>query len=69
MFSKDPYRCLEKNGFLYEYPDITQAEKTFQEVTIEENGKKLAVRTECADVCGKVFQAVGVAVPPTIREI
>jgi hypothetical protein len=25
------------------------------------------VRTECKDVCGKVFQAVGVAIPPVIR--
>jgi len=28
----------------------------------------LAIRTKCKGVCGKVFQAIGVAVPPTIRE-
>ena len=37
--------------------------------TIEENGKKLAVRSQCLGTCGKVFQAVGVAIPPTIREL
>jgi len=60
---------LEKNGFLYEYPYITQAEETLQAVTTEENGKKLAPWTECAGVYGKVFQAAGVAILSTIREI
>jgi hypothetical protein len=35
---------------------------------IEENGRSLAVRSECLGTCGKVFKAVGVAIPPTIRE-
>ena len=30
---------------------------------------ELALRTESVGVCGKVFQAVGVAIPPTIREV
>ena len=38
-----------------------------QEVLLEEQGTKVAVRTECVGVCGKVFKAIGVAVPPTIR--
>jgi len=40
-----------------------------QETVIEENGKHLAIRSQCVGTCGKVFQAVGVAVSPTIREI
>jgi hypothetical protein len=40
-----------------------------QETVIEDNGKALSVRSECLGTCGKVFQAVGVAVPPTIREL
>ena len=43
--------------------------KSLQEVVIEDNGKSLSLRTECIGTCGKVFQAVGVAIPPTIREI
>jgi len=38
-------------------------------VTVEEQNERLAVRTDCKGVGGKVFQAVGVAVPPAIREI
>jgi len=43
--------------------------KALREVEIEENGKSLAIRTECLGTCGKIFQAVGVAIPPTIREL
>ena len=38
-----------------------------QEITIEDNGKKLAIRSACNGVCGKVFQAACVAIPLTIR--
>jgi len=43
--------------------------KSLQEIVIEEQGKSLVVRTECKGTCGKVFQSVGIAIPPTIREI
>jgi hypothetical protein len=33
------------------------------------NDKRLAIRSECKGVCGKVFQAVGVALPPMIKEV
>jgi hypothetical protein len=29
----------------------------------------LTIRNECLGTCGKVLQAVGVAIPPTIREV
>jgi transposase len=60
---------LEKAGHDFEWAGIKQDLKSLQEITIEDNGKKLAIRSECRGVCGKVFQAVGVAIPPTIREI
>jgi len=60
---------LAFHGLQYEWADIKQDLKALQEVTLEENGSTLAVRTECQGVSGKVFKAVGVAVPPTIRVI
>jgi len=69
LLKKELYNRLEKTGFLYEWLDIKQDLEALQEVTVEESSKKLAVRTECAGVCGKIFQATGVAIPPTIREI
>ena len=66
---KQLYRRLEKAGHDFEWADIKQDLSALQEITIEDNGKKLAVRSECKGVCGKVFQAVGVAIPVTIREV
>jgi transposase len=58
---------LVSRGLQLEWADIKQDLKALQEVVIEESGIKLAVRTECQGTCGKVFQATGVAMPPTIR--
>ena len=60
---------LVSQGLQLEWADIKQDLKVLQEVTLEENGSTLAVRTECQGVCGKVFKATGVAVPPTIRVV
>jgi transposase len=69
VLRKELDRRLGKAGHYFEWSDIKQDLKALQEIAIDENGKSLAVRTECTGTCGKVFQAVGVAVPPTIREI
>jgi len=65
---KELYRRLEKAGYDFEWADIKQDLTALQEITIEENGRKFIVRSECKGICGKVFHAVGVALPPTIRE-
>jgi len=69
VLRKELKRRLEKAGHCFEWADIKQDLKALQEVTIEDNGRSLALRTECLGTCGKVFQAVGVAIPPAIREI
>ena len=66
---KELYRRLEKAGHDFEWADIKQDLEALEEITIEDNGKKLAIRSECRGVCGKVFQAAGVAIPLTIREV
>jgi transposase len=60
------YRLVSQ-GLQFEWADIKQDLKALQEVILEENGSTLAIRTECHGVCGKVFKAVGIAVPSTIR--
>ncbi len=69
VLRKELDRRLEKAGHCFEWADIKQDLKSLQEIMIEENGKILSIRSECLGVCGKVFQAVGVAIPPTIREM
>ena len=69
VLRKELDKRLERYGYCFEWADIKQDLKALQEVEIEENGKSLAIRTECLGTCGKIFQAVGVAIPPTIREL
>ncbi len=69
VIRKELDRRLEKAGHCFEWADIKQDLKALQEITIEDRGKTLAIRSECLGTCGKVFQAVGVAIPPTIREV
>ena len=69
VLRKELDRQLESAGHHFEWEDIKRDLEALQEVTVEENGQSLAVRTACVGSCGKVFQAVGVALPPTIREI
>ena len=69
VIRKELDRRLEKAGHCFEWADIKQDLKALQEITIEDKGKTLAIRSECHGTCGKVFQAIGVAIPPTIREV
>jgi transposase len=69
VLRKELDRRLEKAGHCFEWADIKQDLKALQEITIEDKGKALAIRSECLGTCGKIFQAVGVAIPPTIREV
>lgn len=69
MLKKELYRRLEDSGHSFEWSDIKQDIKALRETTIEENGKRLAIRSQCVGTCGRVFQSVGVAIPPTIREM
>jgi transposase len=68
VLRKELDRRLEEAGHCFEWADIKQDLKSLQQVVIQDSGKSLALRTECVGTCGRVFQAVGVAVPPTIRE-
>lgn len=69
VLKKELDRRLSLAGQEFEWADIKQDLKALQEITLTENEKSFVVRSECQGCAGKVFQAVGVAIPPTIREI
>ena len=69
ILRKELERRLESSGHFFEWADIKQDLKALQEIVIEENGKRLAIRSHCLGTCGKLFQAMRLALPPTIREI
>jgi transposase len=60
---------MEAMGEIVEWLQIKQDLKRLYEVVIEQSGRKIALRTEASGDCHKVFKAVGMALPPTIRKI
>ena len=69
ILKKELDRRLNAAGYVFEWTHIIQDLKALQQVLIEENDKRFSIRTECKGNCGKIFQAVGVALPLTIREL
>ena len=69
VLRKELDRRLSKAGHRFEWAEIKQDLKALQRVTIEEDGRRLAIRSQSKGVCGKIFQAVGVAMPPTIQPV
>jgi len=69
VLRKELERRLNQAGHIFEWSAIKQDLKALQQITIEDNGKRFAVRSQCKGHCGKIFQAVKVALPATIREV
>ncbi len=69
VLRKELDRCLTENKHQFEWNDIKLDLKALKKVEIEEGGKRFAIRSECKGVCGKIFQSVRVALPPTTKEI
>lgn len=69
VLRKELDQRLANNEHRFEWADIKQDLKALKQVKIKENGKCFAIRTESKGVCGKVFQSVRVALPPTIKEL
>ena len=40
-----------------------------EEIELDKQGKRFVLRTEAQGVIGKVCQAAGVALPPTVRKV
>jgi len=56
---------LQSAGWDFEWGDVIQDLDTLEEVRVSEGEKQFLLRTATQGVAGKVFQAVGVALPPT----
>jgi transposase len=60
---------LEAKGHHLEWADVIRDLDRLKEIEIEQDGKRFLLRTHAKGTCGKVFQAVGVALPPTLRQV
>ena len=69
VLRKELERRLNNAGHVFEWADIKHDLKALQMVTIEEKGTCFNIRSQCKGNCGIIFQAVKVALPPSIREV
>jgi transposase len=69
VLRKELDRRLSEKGHEFEWARIKQDLKALQFVTIEQDGKRFMIRSRCEGDCAKIFHAVGVAIPSSIREI
>jgi transposase len=60
---------LEKRGDKLEWADVISDLDRLQMVEVEQDGKRFLLRSEAEGTCGKVFQAVSVALPPTVQQV
>jgi transposase len=59
---------LEERGHDLEWADVISDLDRLQMVEVEQEGKRFLLRSEVQGCCGKVFQAAGVALPPTVQQ-
>jgi hypothetical protein len=59
---------LEERGHDLEWADVISDLDRLQMVEVAQDGKRFLLRSEMQGTCGKVFQAVGVAIPPTVQQ-
>jgi hypothetical protein len=59
-------RCAAR-GFQPEWDEVRRDLDRLQEVEVEQDGKRFVLRTPVTGCAGKLFQTLGVALPPNIR--
>ena len=60
---------LEARGEEWEWADVVRDVERLRLVEVEHEGKRFWLRSEAQGMCGKAFQAAGVALPPTVRQV
>jgi len=60
---------LAEHGHKLEWEDVIRDLGNLQFAELEQDGKRFLLRSEAQGTCGKVFAAVGVALPPTVQQI
>ncbi|OYV74671.1 MAG: transposase [Deltaproteobacteria bacterium 21-66-5] len=69
LLRKELQDRMARAGVEAEWADVIRDLDEVQEVQLEQEGKRFLLRTAAAGCAGKVFQAAGVALPPTLRAV
>lgn len=60
---------LHGKGYNPEWADVIRDLDRLQEIEVVNDGKRFLLRSDSQGGCGKVFQAAGVAMPPSVRQL
>lgn len=60
---------LAAGGHDFEWADVLRDLERVQYVEVEQSARHFRLRSELRQTAGRVFQAVGVAVPPTVQQL
>jgi hypothetical protein len=60
---------LAARGQAPEWADVLRDLERLQYVEVEQDGKRFRLRTQLQGTCGRVFRAVGVAIPATVQQL
>lgn len=69
VLRKELEQRLTEAGHQFEWSAIKQDLKALKLIEMQEGGDRFAVRTQCKGHCGKIFQTLKVALPPTIKAL
>lgn len=69
LLRKELDERLSAAGHQFEWLHIKQDLSSLQRVVVADGVKRFVLRTEFKGNCGKIFQALGVALPPTLQSI
>ena len=60
---------LRAKGRAFEWAEVLRDLERVQQVEVEHQGKRFLLRSQLTGTAGRVFQATGVAVPPTVQQV
>ena len=69
LLAKELEDRLHRHGIAAEWGDVLRDLDRLQEIELEQDGKRFLLRTPTTGVAGKLFQAVGVALPSNLQEL
>ena len=69
VLMKELRERLERNGSDAEWGEVILDLDRLQEIELDQDGKLFVLCTKAKGLCGKVFQAAGVALPPAVRQV
>ena len=60
---------LKAKGRVFEWADVIRDLQQMQQVEVEHQGHRFLLRSDLRGTAGRVLQAAGVAVPPTVQQV